>query len=164
MQFIVTGSVFTMLTGSSPGGTIDDLSYFWNNDMASVFDLFANSLTRSMLIPTGMLGSSLGQDFVNGTVWSDRSFVDVRWPWIALPLSLNLLGIMFLVLSIVYTNKQKLPLWKSSLLAITYHGLRDESIDPLLSYTTESEMAEAASMTSVGLVATDGGRRLMLQS
>ncbi|KAJ9613390.1 hypothetical protein H2200_003332 [Cladophialophora chaetospira] len=150
----------TGITESS-SGTVHDLYTLWAGDMSLVMDAFTNSLARSVLLtPNAQFWDGL-VDFVHGTVWVQRAFVDVRWPWIALQVSLNFLAVVLLGLAMFYTRKHKLPLWKSSMAAITYHGLRDDMIDPLLLYTTVSEMDEAARRTSVWLGHGDGGRIML---
>ncbi|KAJ9614106.1 hypothetical protein H2200_002242 [Cladophialophora chaetospira] len=83
---------------------------------------------------------------VLGSVLSERTFVEVRWLWMILPVLLNVLGVVFLVVVRSYTEKLKLPLWKTSTLAMIYHGLDEDLIEGEAgtSYETSSGMAQAA--------------------
>lgn len=59
----------------------------------------------------------------NGTVLVSEVFVSVDWAWLVLPAALVVLGIVFLVLTIVMNRQQRLFVWKSSILAVLFHGL-----------------------------------------
>ncbi len=137
---------------------LTDLWELWNNDMSQLLDPLMTSMTRPNLF--SKVENVAG--YVNGTVWSERSFVDVRWPWMILPVSLNILGGILLGLAAFYTSRHNLPLWKSSILAVAYHGLEDDHFDPH-TYTTTSEMAEAARMTSVSLASSGENGRFLLR-
>lgn len=65
-----------------------------------------------------------GQAFYEETYWK------VPWPWITLPVVEVLVAASVLALSIVATNTH--PLFKSSSLALLYHGLEDIDKDPEL--------------------------------
>ncbi len=105
---------------------------------------------------------------LTGTVWTQKAFVAVRWAWLALPVALNTLGFLFLWATAIYTHRHNVPLWKSSLLAILYHGLEDRSFisDQQQSYDTASEMESAARTTLVSLScpSEDGGGYMLLRS
>lgn len=47
-----------------------------------------------------------------------------------MPFSLNIAGCLFLVLTILKTNKRGTPVWKSSTLALLHHGLEKTRIEP----------------------------------
>ncbi|KAL4883884.1 hypothetical protein BJY04DRAFT_215776 [Aspergillus karnatakaensis] len=60
---------------------------------------------------------------VTGTAYVTEVYVSVNWVWFASPAGLVALGILFLILT-VFTNRQRgLHFWKSSLLAMLFHGL-----------------------------------------
>ncbi|KAL3454339.1 hypothetical protein BJX65DRAFT_300981 [Aspergillus insuetus] len=64
---------------------------------------------------------------VTGTAYVSETYVHVQWAWLVLPASLLVLGNVFLALTIL-TNKRNLgSLWKSSAMALLYHGL--EKVD-----------------------------------
>ncbi|OJJ06186.1 hypothetical protein ASPVEDRAFT_87499 [Aspergillus versicolor CBS 583.65] len=59
----------------------------------------------------------------NGTVLVSEVYVSVDWAWLALPAALVVMGIVFLVLTAVLNRRQRLFVWKSSILAVLFHGL-----------------------------------------
>lgn len=59
----------------------------------------------------------------NGTVLVYEVFVSVDWAWLVLPGALVVLGIVFLVLTAVTNRRQRLYVWKTSILAVLFHGL-----------------------------------------
>ncbi|KAF2677384.1 hypothetical protein K458DRAFT_436675 [Lentithecium fluviatile CBS 122367] len=63
----------------------------------------------------------------NGTAWRERTFVQVRWGWIAAPVTLVLLSIIFVAVTIVQSSGQAKTymIWKSSL-APTLLALSEE--------------------------------------
>lgn len=111
----------------------------------------AASLTR--------LGLKSTNDSVHGTVKTVEVFVTVQWPWLAFPASLVLLGIIFLVITIVLSRKNHAPLWKSSTLPSFYHGLEKLGNDE---YSTGSIMEKSAESTNVRLQYSEQHGRLML--
>ena len=62
---------------------------------------------------------------VTGKALSQETYVHVRWVWLLLPMSLTLLGAILLLTSIFMSERRKhrLPLLKSSALALLFHGL-----------------------------------------
>ncbi|OAP61930.1 hypothetical protein AYL99_04133 [Fonsecaea erecta] len=102
---------------------------------------------------------------VSGTVFTNKTYVAVRWVWLSLPLGLNVLGLIFLLITAVYTKRNKVPLWKSSAFALLYHGLEAHLVDDEKTYETTSDMEKAASTTEVSLMVSGPGRkRLLLHS
>ncbi|OQV08151.1 hypothetical protein CLAIMM_12465 [Cladophialophora immunda] len=102
---------------------------------------------------------------LSGTVFTERTFVAVRWIWLSLPLGLNALGLIFLLVTAIYTKRNKVPLWKSSAFALLYHGLEARLVDDKQMYQRTSDMEKAASVTEVTLSSPGPGRkRLILRS
>lgn len=135
--------------------------------MGSLMDGISGSLTLSAL-------ASEPQKYVNGSALAERTFVHVRWPWFILPILLNVIGIIFLAITIFRARRLKLPLWKTSAMAMVYHGLDTEALlstgsesesDAARSYEGASDMAEAARGVYVRLSSRDeeGGGRTQLR-
>ena len=57
-----------------------------------------------------------------GKAWGPQPFIEVKWVWLILPLSLIVLSVGFLTLTVVQSRK-KTYLYKTSVLAATLHGL-----------------------------------------
>jgi len=63
------------------------------------------------------------QTSVTGTTCALESYIVVQWPWLLLPLIMVLLAALFLVLTILQTEKGRVPSWRSSALAVMEHGV-----------------------------------------
>lgn len=61
-------------------------------------------------------------DNIPGKAWGPQPFIEVKWAWLILPLSLIVLSVGFLTLTVVQSRK-KTYLYKTSVLAATLHGL-----------------------------------------
>jgi hypothetical protein len=73
----------------------------------------ANTLLSEIFQQYGNI-SQAGDDAVT------KSFVVVRWAWIALPAAVVIFGLMILGLTVWETTRLKAPIWKSSLLPLLY--------------------------------------------
>ncbi|KAL4915661.1 hypothetical protein BDW62DRAFT_203421 [Aspergillus aurantiobrunneus] len=62
---------------------------------------------------------------VDGTVFASEVYVSVDWVWLVLPAAVVALGIVFLLLTIATNYRQRIDLWKSSIIAVVFHGLGD---------------------------------------
>lgn len=86
--------------------------------------------------------------------------VHVRWTWLILPALLNLAAATFLALTIWTTNKHKMPLWKTSLVATFFYGVKQNA------YETSGEMVvssmhEAAEHLNVCLRRSDTADKMV---
>lgn len=59
---------------------------------------------------------------VNGSVWTQQQFVVVRWAWLALPVTLLVLAIVFLLLAFIETRRAGVGLWETSPLTLLFHA------------------------------------------
>ena len=88
--------------------------------------------------------------------------VEVAWQWFILPAALNALAIFLLLATAVLSHRRKTQLWKSSTLALLYHGLDNPEPAPNLTMANVSEMERCASATSARLGSVkDGGRAVL---
>lgn len=53
---------------------------------------------------------------VEGVTWFEETFVAVRWPWMILPIGLEVLAFGFLVVTMVQCQRSGVAIWKSSTL------------------------------------------------
>ena len=60
---------------------------------------------------------------VEGNAGVLQTRVRVRWPWITYPSAILALGFLFLVSTIFATKAAKMMIWKTSIIALLYHGL-----------------------------------------
>ncbi|KIX98285.1 uncharacterized protein Z520_05586 [Fonsecaea multimorphosa CBS 102226] len=140
---------------------LDDVLLQQHSDPTVFIPNIAKALTYlSSQNTTDLTGRPL-----SGTIFTDKTFVAVRWIWLSLPLGLNVLGLVFLLVTAIYTRRNKVPLWKSSAFALLYHGLEAGLLDDEKVYETTSDMEKAASTTEVSLRSDGLGRkRLLLRS
>lgn len=59
----------------------------------------------------------------NGTVWSTDTYIKVNWLWLIYPLTLVLAGLLFLGSTVLFSTRNEGLAWKSSTLAMLFHGL-----------------------------------------
>ena len=82
---------------------------------------------------------------------------------LSLSVALNVLALALLAWTFYITKKTSLPVWKSSVLAMVYHGVEDDVIDPGQSYERASHMHEAARTMYVRLGQADQERYFLLK-
>lgn len=97
---------------------------------------------------------------VAGQAGQTEFYVHVIWPWIILPVFLVVTGTIFLMLVMFETKKLGARIWKTSELALLFHGL-EESDQKLGTLLRSSEMEHMASKTRVKVAKTSGGRWIL---
>lgn len=100
---------------------------------------------------------------VNGTVGISEVYVSVDWLWFILPAIVLVLGIVFFVSTILVTRAQNLSPWKTSILAVLYHGLDDGSLHSG-DHSCLSEMERTAESVHVSLGLSHRNNRLILRA
>lgn len=138
-SFYLTGNV-TVLQGESLSGygsdanTIDAVNAIQN--FTDFMDRLAASLTVAFLEQTGANIVSP----MTGSLGAIEQYIHVRWAWLSLPAAVIALGISFLIMTIAETDRLKIKIWKTSSLALLYHGLDGPPENPaLLNKTSEME-------------------------
>lgn len=97
---------------------------------------------------------------VTGQAGQTESYVHVNWPWITLPAFLVLAGTIFLFLAMFETKRLGAGVWKTSELALLFHGL-EESCQDLNALDRSSEMEHVASGIRVKMVKPSGGKWIL---
>jgi hypothetical protein len=100
---------------------------------------------------------------IPGTVHRVQTVVEVQWVWLILPALVVALADVFFIWTIITNKKSGTSLWKSSVLALLYHGL--EKVEPDDGhYITTSRMEKRADLP-IHLAPSDrDGRSLLRQS
>lgn len=99
---------------------------------------------------------------VFGDMFVSVVHVEVVWYWFILPATLNVVAILLLLATAILSHRRKTQLWKSSALALLYHGLDDPEPAQDLGLASVSEMERWASRTSAKLGSVkDGGRAVL---
>jgi hypothetical protein len=101
---------------------------------------------------------------VYGNVTTSTVRVEVAWYWFVPPAALNVLAILLLLATAILSHRHKTRLWKSSTLALLYHGLEDPEPAPDLTMARISEMDRWASRTSAKLGSVKDGGRVVLRT
>ncbi|KAJ0414715.1 hypothetical protein BJY00DRAFT_320801 [Aspergillus carlsbadensis] len=79
---------------------------------------------------------------VKGNEYAFEVYISVDWVWLLLPAALVAFGILFLGLT-MYTNKrQRLHPWKSSILAVLFHGFDNTDREVTSNQTATAEQME----------------------
>lgn len=95
--------------------TVNEWNYTWQGFLDSVVKV-TNTLLQNR---DDVMG---GTDIILGLAYREETYVRVRWEWYILPLALNLItAVVFLLTAL--QSARKPYLFKSSLLAVLFHGL-----------------------------------------
>jgi hypothetical protein len=100
------------------------------------------------------------ENTAEGKALGMETYVHVRWAWLTLPVACVLLAFVFLICAILSTKKHGDLAWKSSVLALLFHGLEGQHRDqkPLeVSTRRISDMKDVARSIRVRLVDDDSG-------
>ena len=101
------------------------------------------------LVVTNAMRSANGTyDAVTGSAWERQTFIHVRWIWLTLPVLLVFSSLFLLISVMLESWGQGVTVWKSSALAVIFHGLDKEDDLPV---NKLSEMKHAAKKTKVRL-------------
>ena len=86
-----------------------------------------------------------------GHAMVQQSIIRVQWPWIALPVAMLILVLLFLVIAAMRTRLAGLEPWKESSLAVLFHGLRQDNKEIFTGLSHQDEMYERARRLEVRL-------------
>ncbi|MCJ1267651.1 hypothetical protein MMC22_007537 [Lobaria immixta] len=146
LSSILEGSV-TVYDSAGLPSTIDATSMIQSGlnastNISKTMDRVALAMTNSL---RGL--SSLNVDGQSGSM---ELYVRVSWPWLALPVLSVILGMLLLISIMKVTQEHKLNIWKTSELALLFHGL-DFSLHDTAEVDKVSEMEEIAMALQVRL-------------
>ncbi|EXJ90956.1 hypothetical protein A1O1_04063 [Capronia coronata CBS 617.96] len=74
-----------------------------------------------------------------GTAWAMESYIQVRWRWLILPMSLGPASLCSLCAVICISRRREVQVWKSSTLATLFHGLDNLENGPDLNRQSDME-------------------------
>ncbi|KAK3395213.1 hypothetical protein B0H63DRAFT_386978 [Podospora didyma] len=120
--------VVNLTVGISSGVTFFDTdmvqAFYWNYyEYPRGIDMLMSDLAISM---TASIRAVSGK-MVNGTSLSTETFVSVRWGFVTIPVLAVLLGSAFLVMAVIKTLTSGAKPWKTSALAMLFHGLDEDA-------------------------------------
>lgn len=92
----------------------------------------------------------------SGLAFKTETYVRVRWAWLSYPAAVIVLSLLYLISTIIETTHREVAIWKSSNLAMLFHGknLNLEKPDHVM-VNTLSQMGERASSIEVELIQID---------
>lgn len=97
-----------------------------------------------------------------GTSYALQVYIEIRWAWITFLGSILLLTILFFVLTIIQSKRHNVAVWKSSPLALLFHGLEPGEKQHIDQYNADGMQKHARGMR-VRLIETGSGVRLKEQ-
>lgn len=129
---LLTLEIHSRLTSDEQFGPDTKFAQFlYYADMANVTKNLEETLTNQIRsVSPGDNEDAItfpGQAFYQETYWH------VEWPWITVPIAEAFLTLLLLIVSVVATWKQ--PLFRSSALALLFHGLQESDLDMQSPYT-----------------------------
>lgn len=121
--------VVNLTVGISSGTTYFDSdivqTFYWDYyEYPAGLDLAMSWLATSMTVAFRSFNGAVP---VPGQAFNFESYVHVRWAWLTLPITVVVLTAVFLVAAIYRSRQSKTKLWKSSALAMLFHGLDRET-------------------------------------
>jgi hypothetical protein len=123
-------------------GAVGQSMYLHLNETPHTLDAMFNNIARSMTLAIRTRTDST--TLVNGTSYTQQTFVSVQWAWISLPFALLALSLLFLIDVALSTRIAGLQPWKGSSIATLFHGLRHLNDDEVHCLIQQHEMDEAA--------------------
>lgn len=118
------------LQGTGQYGTVVDVSsqswigiIFNNGTSVETLTTIWSNLAESMTIQMRQAGENATNP-ATGEVWKTATCIQVQWAWLAFPIILLASSIAVLAATIIHSRRRSpQQIWKSSALAILFHGL-----------------------------------------
>ena len=150
----------TLLTGQDASGgnnpTGSALNGINNGNITQNFDRIATAISDAVR-------QASGNARVVGEAFGQQTFVRVRWKWLAFAASIVFLTAVFVTFSIVFSLERGESIWKSSSIALLFHGLKGWT-EQELDVQSMDEMEEKAKGMHTILERDDVGRMVFIKS
>ncbi|KAL9107008.1 MAG: hypothetical protein Q9227_008044 [Pyrenula ochraceoflavens] len=119
---------------------------YYSQNISLVLSDIADVMTRTLRQETSGTRHTGGEALVHTTV------INVRWPWLVVPLLNTVAGAIFLALTVVSTAKAKVAPWKEEILATLMHGIKSPAhVKAIGHLVTNASMENYAGHTNVRL-------------
>lgn len=147
-----TGSGGINNSGSAFSSDVMQALYITDNVTSRIENL-AISMTNNIREQNNSVSSP-----AKGTTWKTETYIRVRWRWFIFPSALLVLSLFFLLGAIIETSYRKVSVWKSSNVALLFHGRELQLQGALhgIPVTSLSQMSEHAKDIMVDLVQIHG--------
>lgn len=139
-------------------------------NLTTVFHLFDNvakGLTLGMRLSelhdfrvNHFFGNRTFPEETGGAVFVRRTVVHIHWPWIVVPVILQILVALLLYIIFWRSCMAELPYWIDSSRAMIFHGLEEESFPALHTMISEEEMRNLSNNVLIQVVAGERSIRL----
>ncbi|KAI0189000.1 hypothetical protein EV127DRAFT_470958 [Xylaria flabelliformis] len=136
--------------------SISGLAFQYGSNVSAKMDVIADSLTKWI--------QSESEDSVEvpGTVWTEATVIHIRWVWLTFPVALVAFSAIFLITIAMNSYKHNVPVWKSSLMPLLFHGVAEWSDDEIRdirqgNLEKKSDMERRAKTMNVKLLRNDFG-------
>ena len=131
-----------------------------SSNIISAFHASSNISMTMNNIATAMTNyfRDSSNETVVGQAGQTELFVHVTWVWITLPAFLVLAGTLFLMLAMFETKRLGASIWKTSELALLFHGLEESSPDLNAPLDRSSEMENMALGIRTKMAKTSSGK------
>ena len=108
-----------------PESSSDVIELFIGNltQVPAIFDRLAQYLTIAFRAGDEDPVQNPGMAQALGVTWQSETIVRVRWAWLSLPAALLAASLVFLGATVLGTTRGRVGIWKSSTLALLFHGL-----------------------------------------
>jgi hypothetical protein len=162
---ITDNSVVVNLTvGISSGETFFDsdivTAFYWNYyEYADGLDLLVGDMATSMTVAFRSFNGAVP---VAGQAIYAESYVHVRWGFAVVPILVVVGAAVFLVAAVWKSNKSRVEVWKSSALAMLFHGLDGNSKAHFEQTQDLPEQKRKARVIKVQLQESDDGTLLRM--
>lgn len=123
---------------------------------ADFYGMFEWAITNMTSYMTNNLRKTVdtGPGFSYGTMTDSETHFHVRWGWLAYPIAMVLISLVFVVVTIVKSRDSD-P-WKSSVVALMFHGFHDADRGVYHKLDDPREMVKATRSWSVSLANLNG--------
>lgn len=85
---------------------------------------FSKTMENAAMALTNTIRQTSNATTVHGDVISNVIVIRVNWPWLIYPCALVLLMKLFMIATLIFSAEKSNIVWKSSTLAVLFHGLR----------------------------------------
>lgn len=148
--------------------TSDTVRRLNSGSLKNIFDLMALTMTtvvRNATNPARPKGTMAGQvePSIVGKQHDTVIYITVRWWWLTLPVALELFAAILLLSTVTSATTNKVAIWKSSALAVLFHGITEEYLVTSANHSVERivDMDIAAKRNRVVLEPTDKNRQVL---
>ena len=148
-------TLFLADSTSQAGTAFGELLYSVNDGNLSK-DLMDIASSMTSLIRQGPDTTRL-----TGTVLTSETYIKLHWQWLIFPAAMVLLAILFFLAVVLFSAANHRVVWKSSTLALLYHGLSGIIDSPSTSKT--SDLKDAARSVQVLLEEDENGELKLIR-